>query len=146
MLRAEHLSRRSERNRFAAIDSVPEQTAAAQVSGERSHPRERREKADGRLQNKKDNRDRSKAASGEEYEVRYLEREGITTQEAKTLIRRHGNDRKMIAEAVKKPKVRADENQGTDDRDEHSHQEASALIAWSGRLGMRKLQSCARSA
>ena len=55
--------------------------------------------------NKKDNRDRSKAAGGEEYEVRYLaEREGITTEEAKSLIRRHGNDRKMIAEAVKKLK------------------------------------------
>lgn len=52
---------------------------------------------------KTDNPDRMRVAGGEEYEVQYLaEKHGITVEEAKTLIRRHGSDRKMIEEAIKK--------------------------------------------
>jgi adenosine/AMP kinase len=52
---------------------------------------------------KTDTSDRMRIAGGEEYEVQYLaKKHGIAVEEAKTLIRRHGNDRKMIDEAVKK--------------------------------------------
>jgi hypothetical protein len=50
---------------------------------------------------KRDNRDRSQVASGENYEVQYLsDQTGITPEQARTLIRRFGNDReKLMAEA-----------------------------------------------
>jgi hypothetical protein len=50
---------------------------------------------------KRDNRDRSQVASGENYEVKYLsDQTGITPEQARTLIRRFGNDReKLMAEA-----------------------------------------------
>jgi hypothetical protein len=50
---------------------------------------------------KRDNRDRTRVASGEDYEVQYLsDQAGITPEQARTLIRRFGNDReKLMAEA-----------------------------------------------
>lgn len=50
---------------------------------------------------KRDNRDRSQVAGGEDYEVQYLaEQSGITAKQARTLVRRYGNDReKLMAEA-----------------------------------------------
>ncbi|AZN96260.1 DUF3606 domain-containing protein [Mesorhizobium sp. M9A.F.Ca.ET.002.03.1.2] len=52
-----------------------------------------------------DNRDRSRAAGDEDYEVRHLAEEaGITPGQARTLIKRHGTDRKVlneIAESIK---------------------------------------------
>jgi hypothetical protein len=51
-----------------------------------------------------DNRDRSQAGD-EDYEVRHLAEEaGITPDQARTLIKRHGTDRKVlneIAESIK---------------------------------------------
>lgn len=48
---------------------------------------------------KTDNRDRSQAAGEEDYEVRHFAEEaGITTDQARTLIKRHGTDRKVLNE------------------------------------------------
>jgi glycerol-3-phosphate dehydrogenase len=50
---------------------------------------------------KTDNRDRGRVATGEDYEVQYLAQQtGLTSEQARTLIRRYGNDReKLIQEA-----------------------------------------------
>jgi hypothetical protein len=50
---------------------------------------------------KRDNRDHTQVAGGEDYEVQYLsDQAGITPEQARTLIRRFGNDReKLMAEA-----------------------------------------------
>lgn len=46
---------------------------------------------------KRDTRDRSKVAGGEDYEVRYLaEKTGISSAEARDLVDRFGNDRQML--------------------------------------------------
>jgi hypothetical protein len=46
---------------------------------------------------KRDSRDRSKVAAGEDYEVRYLaERTGISSAEARDLVDRFGNDRELL--------------------------------------------------
>ena len=46
---------------------------------------------------KRDNRDRSKVAGGEDYEVRYLaEKTGISSAEARDLVDRFGNDRELL--------------------------------------------------
>jgi hypothetical protein len=46
---------------------------------------------------KVDAKDRSQVAGDEDYEVRYFaERNGISVQEARTLIERFGNDRKEL--------------------------------------------------
>ncbi len=51
---------------------------------------------------KQDNRDRSKVAAGEDYEVEYLAGQtGITPEQARTLIRRHGTDRAKLMEEAK---------------------------------------------
>ena len=51
---------------------------------------------------KQDNRDRSRVAAGEDYEVQHLaETTGISTEQARTLIRRHGNDRAKLLEEAK---------------------------------------------
>jgi hypothetical protein len=51
---------------------------------------------------KADNRERSKVAAGEDYEVQYLaDQTGITLEQARFLIRRHGNDREKLMEEVK---------------------------------------------
>lgn len=51
---------------------------------------------------KTDNRDRSKVAAGEDYEVQYLaDQTGITTEQARTLVRRYGNDRAKLMEEAK---------------------------------------------
>ncbi|MER8503475.1 DUF3606 domain-containing protein [Mesorhizobium sp. M0204] len=48
---------------------------------------------------KTDSRDRSRAAGGEDYEVRHFAEEaGITPDQARTLIKRHGTDRKVLNE------------------------------------------------
>lgn len=48
---------------------------------------------------KTDNRDRSQVAGDEDYEVRqFAEKAGITAEQARTLIKRHGNDRKVLQE------------------------------------------------
>jgi len=58
---------------------------------------------------KTDNSDRMRVAGGEEYEVQYLaKKHGIDVEEAKTLIRRHGNDRKMIDEEVDRRRLAHD--------------------------------------
>jgi hypothetical protein len=51
---------------------------------------------------KRDNHDRSRVAGGEDYEVQYLaEQTGITPEQARTLIRRHGNDREKLMQEAK---------------------------------------------
>ena len=46
---------------------------------------------------KKDNRDRLRVAGGEDYEIDYLvENAVITREQARTLIRRYGNDRATL--------------------------------------------------
>ena len=51
---------------------------------------------------KRDNRDRSRVAGGEDYEVQYLaEQTGITAEQARTLIRRHGNNREKLMQEAK---------------------------------------------
>jgi hypothetical protein len=46
---------------------------------------------------KQDNRDRSRVAIDEDYEVDYLaERAGLTVAQARELIRKHGNDRETL--------------------------------------------------
>ena len=46
---------------------------------------------------KRDNRDRSKVAGREDYEVRYLaEKTGISSAEARDLVDRFGNDRELL--------------------------------------------------
>lgn len=53
---------------------------------------------------KTDNRDRSKVAGGEDYEVQYLaEKMDISVNQARELIRQHGNDRVTLAREAKKP-------------------------------------------
>jgi Protein of unknown function (DUF3606) len=48
---------------------------------------------------KTDYRDRSRVAGGEDYEVRHFAEEaGISLEQARTLIKRHGNDREMLHE------------------------------------------------
>ncbi|MER8971511.1 MULTISPECIES: DUF3606 domain-containing protein [unclassified Mesorhizobium] len=48
---------------------------------------------------KTDSRDRSRMAGGEDYEVRHFAEEaGITADQARTLIKRHGTDRKVLNE------------------------------------------------
>lgn len=48
---------------------------------------------------KTDSRDRSRMAGGEDYEVRHFAEEaGITPEQARTLIKRHGADRKVLNE------------------------------------------------
>ncbi|ESW89929.1 MULTISPECIES: DUF3606 domain-containing protein [unclassified Mesorhizobium] len=48
---------------------------------------------------KTDSRDRSRMAGGEDYEVRHFAEEaGITPDQARTLIKRHGTDRKVLNE------------------------------------------------
>jgi len=51
---------------------------------------------------KQDSRDRSKVAEGEDYEVEYFAGQaGITPEQARTLIRRYGNDRAKLMEEAK---------------------------------------------
>jgi hypothetical protein len=48
---------------------------------------------------KTDIRDRSRVAGNEDYEVQYFAEEaGISVEQARTLIKRHGNDRKILHE------------------------------------------------
>lgn len=55
---------------------------------------------------KTDNRDRSQVAGDEDYEVRHLAEEaGITPVQARTLIKRHGTDRKVLNEIAKSIKA-----------------------------------------
>lgn len=50
-----------------------------------------------------DNRDRNKVAGDEGYEIRYLAQKiGITSEQARVLIRRFGNDRRKLEEEAKK--------------------------------------------
>lgn len=52
---------------------------------------------------KQDNRDRSRVAAGEDYEVQYLaDKAGITPEQARTLIQQHGNDRAKLMEKAKR--------------------------------------------
>lgn len=47
--------------------------------------------------NKRENRDRSRAAGGEEHEVRHFaEQNSISVNQARELIRKHGNDREAL--------------------------------------------------
>jgi hypothetical protein len=51
---------------------------------------------------KTDQRDRSRVAAGDEYEMLYLvEKAGITRQQALELIRRYGNDRETLMKHAK---------------------------------------------
>jgi hypothetical protein len=51
---------------------------------------------------KRDNRDRSRVAAGEDFEVQYLsEQTGLTAEQARTLIRRYGNDREKLMQEAK---------------------------------------------
>jgi hypothetical protein len=48
---------------------------------------------------KTDYRDRSRVAGDEDYEVgHFAEEAGISLEQARTLIKRHGNDRKVLHE------------------------------------------------
>jgi hypothetical protein len=52
---------------------------------------------------KKDNRDRNRISADEEYEVRYFaEEHGITVEQARELIRMHGNDREVLEQEIRK--------------------------------------------
>ena len=52
--------------------------------------------------NKQDNRDRSRVSGSEDYEVRYFADEaGISMDQARALIRQHGNDREALMRAAK---------------------------------------------
>lgn len=52
---------------------------------------------------KKDYRDRSRVSADEEYEVRYFaEEHGITVEQARELIRMHGNDREVLEQEIRK--------------------------------------------
>jgi hypothetical protein len=51
---------------------------------------------------KQDNRDRSRVAAGEDYEVRHFaEANGISVEQAEQLIARHGNDREELERAAR---------------------------------------------
>ena len=51
---------------------------------------------------KRGERDRSRVAAGEDFEVEYFARQaGITPEQARTLIRRHGNDRAKLMEEAR---------------------------------------------
>ena len=51
---------------------------------------------------KNDKRDRSRVAAGEDYEVQYLAGQtGLSADQARTLIRRYGNDREKLMEEAK---------------------------------------------
>lgn len=52
---------------------------------------------------KKSNRDRSRVASGEDYEVEYLARKtGISAGAVRELIKRHGNHRATLEREARK--------------------------------------------
>ncbi|MDW6020278.1 DUF3606 domain-containing protein [Mesorhizobium sp. BAC0120] len=51
---------------------------------------------------KKNKHVRSRVAGGEDYEVQYLaEQTGLTADQARTLVRRYGNDRQKLMEEAK---------------------------------------------
>jgi len=51
---------------------------------------------------KTNNRVRSRVTAGEDYEVRFLaEQTGLSAEQARTLIRRYGNDREKLMEEAK---------------------------------------------
>jgi hypothetical protein len=51
---------------------------------------------------KRDYRDRDRVSGSEEYEIRYFaEQNGITPDQVRELIRKHGNDRAKLTEAAK---------------------------------------------
>jgi len=51
---------------------------------------------------KQDNRDRSRVAGDEDYEIQHLaERAGITSSQARELIKRYGNDRETLEKYAK---------------------------------------------
>lgn len=51
---------------------------------------------------KTDERDRSRVAGGEDYEVQHLaEQTGLSPDQARVLIRRYGNDRQKLMEEAK---------------------------------------------
>lgn len=55
---------------------------------------------------KEDNRDRSRVSGSEDYEVRYFaEQNGISTEQARDLIRRFGNDRETLNREAQKLKA-----------------------------------------
>ena len=62
---------------------------------------------------KTDQRDRSKVAGGQDYEIEYLTRQtGVTPDQARQLIAAYGNDREKLMKAAKglagtKPNVRS---------------------------------------
>jgi hypothetical protein len=50
-----------------------------------------------------DNRDQSRVAAGEDYEVQYLaDKAGITPEQARTLIQQHRNDSAKLMEEAKR--------------------------------------------
>lgn len=52
---------------------------------------------------KQDERDRNKVSGSEGYEVQYFaEKHGISTDQARELIQRHGNDRDTLDAAAEK--------------------------------------------
>ncbi|MBS3652214.1 DUF3606 domain-containing protein [Pseudaminobacter sp. 19-2017] len=52
---------------------------------------------------KQGNRDRSRVAGDEDYEIRYFAQEaGISIEQARDLIARHGNDRETLIREAKK--------------------------------------------
>jgi glycerol-3-phosphate dehydrogenase len=60
-----------------------------------------------------DNRDRNRVAGGEEYEAQYLAQQtGISTEQARQLVKAYGTDRQTLLKAAKglvssDPKVRS---------------------------------------
>jgi hypothetical protein len=54
---------------------------------------------------KEDNRDRSRVSGSEDYEVRYFaEENGISVEQARELIQKHGNDREALNAAAQQLK------------------------------------------
>ena len=55
--------------------------------------------------NQQDNRDRSRVSGSEDYEIRYFaDQNGISLEQARELIRRHGNDRETLNREAQKLK------------------------------------------
>ena len=52
---------------------------------------------------KRDFRDRDRVSAKEDYELRHFaEQNGLTTEQARELIRQHGNDREALTAAARK--------------------------------------------
>ena len=62
---------------------------------------------------KQDGRDRSRVAAGQDYEIDHFARQhGITPNEARKLVAKHGNNRAKLMEALANAKVAHQHHEG----------------------------------